>query len=130
MRSKQSPHTPPNVNVGDVIRVHVPPLPDLWTVDAVLVEQRDSGAYFLRISQNSGQISRTIAPRGFEIVSRSISIPVELRALRASLRPEILRAMKDLRASQSALYAEQLGVEPPLSVPIELPTLGRGRLVI
>jgi hypothetical protein len=82
MPSKQSPRTPPSVNVGDVIRVHVPPLPDLWTVDAVLVGSGSWG-WFLRISQrvSGGKVSRTIAPRGFEIISRSVSVPVELPTL-------------------------------------------------
>jgi hypothetical protein len=58
----------PTVKVGDVIRVHIPPLPDLWRVDELLSAAGTWG-WFLRISQDSGKISRVIAPRGFEIVS-------------------------------------------------------------
>jgi len=60
--------TLPTVNVGDVIKVHVPPLPDLWRVDEVLAAPGTWG-YFLRISQEGGKVSRTIAPLGVEIVS-------------------------------------------------------------
>jgi hypothetical protein len=79
MRSKQSPPTPPNVHVGDLIRVHVPPLPDLWIVDEVLKDPGTWG-YFLRISQHSGKVSRTIAPRGFEIVHRVDDLRTQVRA--------------------------------------------------
>jgi hypothetical protein len=62
-------HPLPTVKRGDIIRVHVPQLPNLWLVDAVLVG--GSWGYFLRISQQvtGGMVSRTIAPRGFEIVA-------------------------------------------------------------
>ena len=85
MRSKQSPPTPPNVNVGDVIRVHIPPLPDLWKVDEIL-RHDPSGEYLLRISKDSGKFSRTIAPRGFEVVSRAdVPLSTEITDLRARL---------------------------------------------
>jgi hypothetical protein len=58
----------PAVKVGDVIRVHVPKLPDLWRVDELLYDP-SSHARFLRISQNNGMVKRIISPRGFEIVS-------------------------------------------------------------
>jgi hypothetical protein len=103
-------HTPPTVRAGDVIRVHVPPLPDLWMVDAVLVGSGTWG-YFLRISQRVGgtKLSRTIAPRGFEIVSHDNPLRTRIRAIIREMQP-----------------SEPL--QP--SVPVELPTLGRVRLLI
>jgi hypothetical protein len=61
-------HALPTVKVGSVIRVNVPPLPGLWRVDEVLAAAGTWG-YFLRISQDYGRVSRTIAPRGFQIIS-------------------------------------------------------------
>jgi hypothetical protein len=52
-------HTPPTVKAGDVIRVHVPELTELWVVDEVL---GGSWGYLLRISQDRGAVVRTIAP--------------------------------------------------------------------
>jgi hypothetical protein len=62
-------HTVPTVKVGAIVRVHVPELQGLWRVDAVLVG--GSWGYFLRISQRvaGGKISRTIAPRGYQIIT-------------------------------------------------------------
>lgn len=45
-------------------------------------------------------------------LSNKDAIRGELEALRAGIRSEIVRAIKDLRVSQSALYAAQLGIEP------------------
>jgi len=64
-----SPHTPPTVQTGDVIVVHLPRLEGAWRVDAVL-EHAVSGDYFLRISQriNGVKVVRTISPRGYQVV--------------------------------------------------------------
>jgi|ERR1700674_103081 len=105
------PHTLPTVKAGDLIRVHIPPLPDLWKVDELLHTPGTWG-YFLRISQNSGMVSRTIAPRGFEVVSSA----------------------DDRRRERVRTAIRELGIIAPAEseggIPIELPTLGRGRLEI
>ena len=61
----------PTVQIGDVIRVHVPDLgPDLWRVDDVL-QHRDGWGYFLRISQrrDGAKVCRVIAPIGYQIIT-------------------------------------------------------------
>jgi len=81
-------------------------------VDAVLVGSGTWG-YFLRISQRVGgtKLSRTIAPRGFEIVSHDNPLRTRVRAI-----------IRELSITSPA----ELGG----GIPIELPSVGRGRLVI